>query len=161
MNSAFLSELPNVLDAAEKRYGSLSKPNFSFAERELRSKKYDQLLQSLADGGFTISEDTDLNDDVCRSLMLTRSGLTVVLQLSLVVPVAIVLYDGGRVAGGTDPIVDELQALATLAVDGSLTFIDRESADISVDFDGEVVALYRVLFSDAPLPSEATGVNRR
>jgi hypothetical protein len=99
-----------------------------------------------------VSDDTDLNNDVCRSLVLTRSGRTVVLQISVVVPVAIVLSRNGDFIDSSDPISLELAAIMRdSGAKPCITLIDRDLVRLDVAFQGEKVTLYRVLFSETDL----------
>jgi len=137
-----------ILAAASERYGSLSEPNFSFVSTALRGGQYGHVKDSLEAAGFAVREDTDENEDVCRSFVLGRSGQTRVLQLSLVIPAMVVLSPEGIVEDGTKPVVAEVLSLLEEAGCSPMTVVGRDLAGVKVRFGDEMVPLYRVLFSD-------------
>lgn len=79
-----------ILSLIKKKYLSLRNPNFSFVQQAVRQKPYKELVESIANL-FSITEDTDENNDVSFGFILRTTTAILILRISMVGPYYLLL----------------------------------------------------------------------
>lgn len=75
--------MDNIIRHIERAYGSLERPDWSFALKRVKAGLYENLIKKLADVGF-VEETTDYNADNSRCISVTSEGQALTSRLSLV-----------------------------------------------------------------------------
>jgi hypothetical protein len=146
-----------IMTAIQACYGDLTNPNFRKVSTFLDSNPYQPLIASLKSSGVTITETTDLNDDVSVQLIGEKDGDDVAIELSGVGPFAVV-----RLAGtdGNDKWVtrpDDAPTplaglIATAVQHAGFQLLDRATVTKKIRMcradDTEEATLYQALFTD-------------
>lgn len=73
-------------------YRDLTKPDFSWVKPKYQSQPYKKDILNLIENGFSVYEETDLNEDVSVNLHVRKNEEHYVLKLSLVEKYAILLH---------------------------------------------------------------------
>ena len=95
--------------AIVQAYGDLSDPDFSFVQRTYEKRPYAGLEAALQ-ADVAVEENTDLNDDVCVSLLLSDSGRRWSLLLSLIDRYAVFMRVDSR--GASEVLGQEIPNLS-------------------------------------------------
>ncbi len=136
-----VDELKHAIAA---KYKSLETPNFSFIAKAAALRPYEDMLDSIRSLGYLVKDNTDLNEDACRSLLIVHSEGSCVLQVSFVLPIAILLTIDGQPEMSQSESVNQIRSiLSAYGIEqGNYKLLEEPIA-----FDGESTPLYRILFS--------------
>ncbi len=150
--------LEAIMAALHDCYGSLKNPNFRRVSEKMKAGPYATVIQSLQASGITITDTTDINNDVSLRLVLDRAGDQVGLALSCVGPFAGIVHQDQeeRYSWVTQPDDAPTPLAATTAQtvqQAGFTLLDRDLVARSIPmnwYDGSTqVTLYQALFSDS------------
>jgi hypothetical protein len=146
-----------IVVALQACYGDLADPSFHKVSTFLDGNPYQSLISSLKNQGISVTETTDLNDDVSVQLIAEKDDDEVAIELSGVGPFAALRHSGpnGRDEWitGADNAPTPLAALVanTVRRDG-FNLLDRTMATEKIRMwraDGtEDATLYQALFTD-------------
>ena len=160
------SSISQIQEAIAKAYGDLSEPDFSFVQRTYEKRPYGDLLVALQ-ADVAVEENTDLNDDVCVSLLLSGSGRRWSLFLSLIGRYAAFMRVDSRgvcdlLAQGVSDLskIEEkiLEKLAMCSVEPLGADMLNTPIQLRLqNADAQDVCLFQALFTDCEvLPWEAS-----
>ncbi|MBA3570094.1 MAG: hypothetical protein H0W28_12310 [Pyrinomonadaceae bacterium] len=129
-------------------YGSMSAPNWSFAETRYANHQYVGLIHLLANFG-DIKETTDLNEDVSVVIFAALNGSDgITLRLSLVGKYACVSDSAGRFLTQLELMEDaHARRIFELLKEEHMVLIEPSGLTKTLDFGDEDVTIYEVLFS--------------
>jgi hypothetical protein len=130
-------------------YEDLGNPNYRFARRRLDRQMHRELVADLQ-GVYSLSESTDLNDDVSRVLSLSRDGAGCLVRLSLVGNYAAISNALGRFLGPEDfDCIETLDKLIAFLLSRGYQILTREDLSRIVEFDTppRPASFYELLFS--------------
>lgn len=144
-----------LLEAIEKKYKSLNRPDYSFVSQVSSATPYAATLKKI-ESLFDVKEITDTNDDVSFRYTLLRSGRQWVLELSMVGSFAVLFRtsDSGVVevvTPGTS--VPEEREICSLLKEGGFIILDQQELEQPCSLrlfnaEPENVRIYQALFSD-------------
>lgn len=152
--------LTAIARALIARYRNLSDPWYGWVLPAYQAGPYRAVMDDLAALGATVSDETDLNDDVSCRYYVSRDGISLTVELSLVGPYAVVL---DAQAGKNGPITPATPAsklardvLAVLTARG-LQVLDADTLRTPLEMPFQNVeaghgTLYQALISDTPTP---------
>lgn len=149
------ANIDEIMTSMRSSYGSLSEPDFSFIELDKLISPLLELRNWLDDAKVT--EDTDLDTDVCFSFLIESNKAERFLQLSLVGPFACI-----RILGKVDrylSLSDELDPVDVRIIE-FLQYKDFALVEPSIlsrpvpelvlfNTDKRIVSIYHGLFSDS------------
>jgi hypothetical protein len=136
-----------IREALVEKYGDLASPRFDFVQKDYDRSPYKHLIIRLAEAGYDVEETTDLNDDVCVSLVVQRDGCVRSVQLSLIARYAVIL----------EVTADNQVQFAQSAIDHELSdLLEEEKVQVlaedvlseAIEFGGDFRPLYALVFSD-------------
>lgn len=151
---------PKIIEAIQACYGDLADPSFLKVSTFLGSDPYHPLISWLKGSGFTITETTDLNDDVSTQLIAEKDGDQNALELSGVGPFAVLrhIQRDGRSRWVTQPEhapTPSSAAVAKAIQRAGLQLLAREMLAQTIEmqrWDGKTEAtLYQALFTDTDI----------
>jgi hypothetical protein len=134
-------------------------PSYHFAKNQKDGNLYKTLIASVADLGFSIEDDTDLNYMVCESYFLKRSKDVIVLNLSLVESYACISSKRKNryelIGPGNLKTLDEIDLAKVLAANNVL-LLDCETLLRKVVFnpvndDAQEVTVFNLLFMEGEI----------
>jgi hypothetical protein len=146
-----------IIVALQACYGDLADPNFQKVSTFLDGNPYQSLISSLKNQGISITETTDLNDDVSVQLIAERDDDEVALELSGVGPFAALRHSetNGRdqwITGADDAPTPLAVLVANIVRRAGFNLLDRTMATKKIRMcraDGtEEATLYQALFTD-------------
>lgn len=150
-------EMAEILTSLQKQYASMETPDFSFVHSALHDRPYHPLVQSIGHL-FTVTEDTDPNDDVSFGYLLHAESHQWLLRLSMVGPYAVLLrldkQAQGELISSLTTIVSPIEAqLLTLLAEHGLHVLDAVTLASPVALQllntaPEHTCLYQALFTD-------------
>ncbi len=85
-----MEDIKVILSLIKNKYRSLRNPNFSFVQQAVRQKPYQALIESITNS-FSVTEDTDENDNVSFGFILRTTTATLILRISMLGPYYILL----------------------------------------------------------------------
>lgn len=145
MNIALSNQIKiDVQDA----YGSISSPNWSFAEKRYAIHPYVRLMEMLSEFGTT-QETTDLNDDVSVVVCIEfDDGDSITVRLSLVGKYACVSDSVGTFLS-QDSMNEKncIYEIISILHESNIVILQREDIIQQIDFCGNLATVYEVLFS--------------
>jgi hypothetical protein len=132
-------------------YGSFGNPNWSFVVKRMKEGWYRELEPILLDMG-SVQETTDLNDDCSRSFAVQIEGEALTLRLSLVGRYACIHDASASIFDRNALLLSELgRRLLHLVEQFGIALLNATDLQSKVEFGGQPVCLYAVLFSDDEL----------
>lgn len=148
--------LNSILESVANAYGSMEDPKWSFVEPRYRSQPYASIVASLSQD-FSVTETTDLNDDVCVALVCATAQNTFGVNLSLVGPYAmcVIANEGvNKIMTCSGKYPDEAKPIFDLLLANRIVALDEEVLETEVSFgkadcgnDAALVPLRHILFS--------------
>lgn len=144
------------------RYRDLSNPWYGWVLPAYQAGPYRAVVGDLVAREARVSDETDLNDDVSCRHCVSRDGVHLVVELSLVGPYAVVLGTGSERNGPITPALPTSalarDVLAVLAAHG-LHVLDADTLRTPSNMPFQNVeagrgTLYQALFSDTPASFE-------
>lgn len=142
------------------RYCDLSAPWHGWVLPAYQAGPYRAVVDDLVARGARVSDETDLNDDVSCRHYVSREGVCLIVELSLIGPYAVVMDAEAEKNGPITPAVSvsdfARDVLAVLAAHG-LHVLDADTVRTPLDMPFQNVeagrgTLYQALFSDTPAP---------
>ena len=142
------------------RYRDLSAPWYGWVLPAYQAAPYRAVADDLLARGARVSDETDLNDDVSCRYYVSRDGVFLVVELSLVDSYAVVMDTEAQRDGPITPAMPASDlardVLAVLAAHG-LHVLDADTVRTPLDMPFQNVeagqgTLYQALFSDTPTP---------
>jgi hypothetical protein len=143
-----------IMTALRLSYGSLDSPDFREVAKKLGSNPHRPLIEKLRSSGVTVTETTDLNDDVSTQLSLQKGGDQIALELSVVGAFAVLRWwdaDGGYrwVVGPEDAPTKLAKDVAQAVRDARLQLLDRRMAERQITMNHTKATMYKALFTDS------------
>ena len=114
-------------------YGDLEKPNFHFVMESYNSLKYRSILHDIY-SLFEVTDNTDLNYDVCISLQFEHCNKPSFLYLSLVSSYAFLYYEN-KVINCIDTMYHEFSDLIIILFSYGFILLDKNELLYEFDID--------------------------
>ena len=146
--------------ALTARYRDLSAPWYGWVLPAYQAGPYRAVVDDLSARGAKVSDETDLNDDVSCRYYVSRDGVFLIVEVSLVGPYAVVMDTEARRDGpitAAMPDSDLARDVLTALAAHGLHMLDADTVRTPLDMPFQNVeagqgTLYQALFSDTPTP---------
>jgi hypothetical protein len=163
MNNDYLSD--KIISEILTVYHDLNSPDFGWVKLRYDARPYAGIIEKIRRVGFSIIEETDLNEDVSQNLHLQNDSECFILKLSLVAKYALIFRAD---SAGTYHVLSpdnvascpSLKSVTDILSNDAILILDRPTLEYLLPlhlFNSEIdeTNLYNALFTDEPIPSWA------
>ncbi len=153
-----IQNIQDLLEVIERKYKSLVRPDYSFANKAISSRPYDSMVKKLQNM-FDVEEITDTNDDVSFCYMVSKSNNQWVIELSMLGLYATLfrVSQTGRTGLVTqNTSMPEEKEIISLLLENQFKILNQDELEHPValklfNAEPENVCIYQALFSDTDI----------